>query len=222
MTGLSNMIHTTLPKVRDFEVSGEGAASAWRRSPWLAMPRVGGRQPYDSRAKVVYSGKGIYFLVDCTDLRLSCSRRTDFDDIFREDVVEVFLWPDTRQQLYLEYEISPLDVELPILVPNHQGAFHGWLPWHYAGERKTRHATAMRGGAKKPGAKIEGWTAEFFIPFALLQGLGNTPPQRGATWRANICRIDYDDAGQPTNWAWAKDTGTNFHDFRKFGMIEFG
>ena len=30
----------------------------------------------------------------------------------------MFLWPDERDQLYFEYEISPLGYELPIIVPN--------------------------------------------------------------------------------------------------------
>jgi len=216
------MIETKIPRVRDFEVSGDGTAPAWSRTPWLAMPRVSGAAPYETRAKVVYSTKGLYLLVDCTDRLLSCSHRRDNDDIFQDDVVEVFLWPDESQTLYFEYEISPLNVELPILVANHAGKFHGWLPWHYEGERKTRHATAVRGGPPEPGATVAGWTAEMFIPFALFAGLGNTPPHPGAKWRANICRIDYDDREHPSHWVWAKGTGTNLHAFRRFGVLEFG
>ena len=97
-----------------------------------------------------------------------------------------FFWPDERQDLYLEYELSPLGAELPLIIPNHAGSFMGWSPWHYTGNRKTRRATSVRGGPATPGATITGWSAEFFIPFALLQGLGNVPPKSGAKWRANF------------------------------------
>ena len=38
-------------------------------------------------------------------------------DLWNEDVFEVFLWTDERYPVYLEYEISPLNHELPILDP---------------------------------------------------------------------------------------------------------
>ena len=132
----------------------------------------------------------------------------------------MFLWPDQDENFYFEYEISPLGVELPILVGNHEGSFMGWLPWHYEGGRKTRKATSARGGEKASMAAVDGWTVEFFIPFGLLRGLGNIPPQPGMTWRANIYRIDYD-AEEPSQWAWDNAIGTNFHDFHRFGTIVF-
>src|SRR4051812_49169513 len=162
-------MQTHIPRVKDFEVDGAGGASAWRKTEWLPMARVGGKGSYTSRVKLLYSAAGIYFLFDNEDRKLNCTRTKDFDDIYTEDVVEIFLQPDPRNALYFEYEISPLNVELPILVPNHRGTFMGWRPWHYDGNRRTRHATQVRGGPKQSGATIEGWSAELFIPFALLK-----------------------------------------------------
>jgi hypothetical protein len=162
----------------------------------------------------------MYFLVDCADSQLTCSMTQDFDDIYEEDVVEVFLWPDESQQLYFEYEVSPLEIELPILVPNSDGEFHGWRPWHFTGGRRTAAKTSVRGGPKESMARVDGWTAEFFIPFELLKGLGNVPPERGTRWRANIYRIDYDHLPQ-SHWAWCPDTDAEFHSFRDFGTFEF-
>mgnify|MGYP006176879765 CR=1 FL=1 len=73
------------------------------------------------------------------------------------DVFEVFLWTDERHPIYFEYEISPLNRELPILIPNFGGQFLGWRPWHYEKDRKTRKATAVTGGPKQSGAAIQGW-----------------------------------------------------------------
>ena len=206
-------------RVDDFEVTGAGTAPAWDQTDWQPLQCLGpGSAKYLSRVKVLCSAKGLYFLFDCEDRKLSCTMPNDFDDIFREDVVEVFLWPDEKQDLYFEYELSPLNVELPILIPNHKGAFMGWRPWHYEGDRKIRRATAVRGGAKAALAAVQGWSAEFCIPFALLRGLGNTPPGAGTSWRANMYRIDYDES-PATHWAWCEKTGCNFHRFREFGTI---
>ena len=212
----------TISKVSDFEVTGDGSAAAWQRLEWLPLARVGATPcEYATRGKVAWSAEGLYFLFDCEDRKLVCSLQRDFDDIYREDVIEVFLWPNEAQELYFEYEISPLNVELPILVPNHKGGFMGWRPWHYEGDRVTRRATAVRGGPKAAMAAVTGWSAEFFIPFALLRGLGNVPPAPGSAWRANLYRIDYD-TGKAAQWAWCPDTGTNFHGFRQFGTLVFG
>ena len=210
-----------LGTVRDFEVTGQGAAPEWGAAEWLPLtPMEQGKPAYGTRAKVLRSETGLYFLFDCEDRRLTCTMTEDCDEIYREDVVEAFLWPDESQVLYFEYELSPLEVELPLLIPNRDGVFMGWRPWRYVGERKVRRATAVRGGPKAQMAAVEGWTAEFFIPFALMKGLGNVPPRPGSRWRANLYRIDYDKA-PAAHWAWSPVTGPSFHSFRDFGAIVF-
>jgi hypothetical protein len=63
----------------------------------------------------------LYVLFDGTDTRLSVTNLADFDNLWEEDVFEVFLWTDETQTVYFEYEISPLEKELPIIVPNLNG-----------------------------------------------------------------------------------------------------
>lgn len=211
----------SVPLVDDFEVTGSGEAPAWAGAAWERLARVGeGPGDYATRVKTAYSPTGLYVLFDCEDTRLTCTMTQDNDDLFREDVVELFLWTDERQPLYFEYEISPLGVELPILVSNSGGSFHGWLPWHYEDGRRIRARTSVRGGAAVPLAAVTGWMAEVFIPFALFQGLGNCPPHRATTWRANFYRIDYDEA-PASQWAWCERTGPHFHNYKGFGTIRF-
>ncbi len=215
------MTSTVAALVDDFTVTGQATSAAWRKVKWLAMPRVSGPAPYGTRVKMLYSKTGIYVLVDCVDRKLSCTRLPAMGDLFKEDVVEFFIWPDTERPLYLEYEISPLNSELVILVPNQKGSFCGWLLWHYEDGRLTRHATTVRGGARRPGATVSGWMAEFFIPFSLLIGVAGENPRPGDAWRINAYRIDYD-AGEPTHYAWCPATGANFHDYERFGVVTFG
>ena len=87
---------------------------------------------------MLYSKTGLYFLMDGTDRKLTATMTEDFMDLWNEDVFEVFLWTDERYPVYFEYEISPLNHELPILVPNFGGQFLGWRPWHY--ERRSPDA----------------------------------------------------------------------------------
>jgi hypothetical protein len=209
----------TVKKSTDFEVTGDGSAAAWELAEWVDLPqRMQKPDTYQTKAKVLYSETGIYFLFDCQDKRLVSTITEDNQDLWEEDVVEVFLWTDETFPVYFEYELSPLNYELPIMVPNFNGKFFGWLPWHYEGERKTRHATSVRGGKKESGAKITTWVAEFFIPFVLLKPQNNVPPKSGTKWRANMYRIDYDQ-GQ-TTFSWKK-TEKTFHDYKRFGTFVF-
>lgn len=204
----------------DFTVDGTGAAAAWQGAEWVILQRrPGGRLDYESRFKMLYSDRGLYVLLDGTDQRLTATLQEDFLNLWTEDVFEFFLWPDESQTIYFEYEISPLGYELPILVPNHQGKFLGWRPWNYGGSRAVSKSTSVRGGPKESSATIAGWTAEVFVPYDLLRPLGNVPPRPGATWRANVYRVDYD-GGQTTGWDWAR-VGPSFHEFRGFGELRF-
>jgi hypothetical protein len=206
--------------VEDFEVTGTGEHPAWRRAAWSALRRrERDGHPYQSRFKTLYSSTGLYVLMEGMDRRLTATMRDDFLDLWKEDVFEVFLWTDERHPVYFEYELSPLGHELPILVPNFGGRFLGWRPWHYERDRLTRKATSAIGGPKEPHASIQGWCAEFFIPYVLLQPLGNVPPGAGTIWRANFYRIDYDD-GKSTHWEWAP-VGASFHEYEHFGELLF-
>jgi len=212
-------------KTADFKVDGAGSATHWSQTKWIYLPVLEGTgDAYATKLKVLYSATGLYFLFGCEDRQLRATIQEDFKALYKEDVVEVFLWPDVSLPIYFEYEISPLNFELPILVPNLNGRAQGWLPWYYEGKRKTQHQTRTQGGPREPMAGVKSWTAEFFIPYALLGPIVKMPPQPGEKWRANFYRIDYDQGY--TTWAWQKVTVTpakkgNFHEFDKFGTLVF-
>jgi len=146
----------TVRPAGDFDVTGAGDNAAWRPAEWVPLRR---REPdghaYDTRFKTVYSGTGLYFLIEGTDRTLTATMNEDFMDLWNEDVFEVFLWTDERYPAYFEYEISPLNHELPILIPNFGGQFLGWRPWHYDHDRLTRKATSIIGGPRQSLASIQ-------------------------------------------------------------------
>ena len=207
-------------KVEDFKVTGSGGAEAWQKAKWEEMKKEGkGAHTYFSRFKMVYSSTGLYVFFSGSDEWLTATMKKDFMDLWLEDVFEVFLWPDEQHPLYFEYEISPLNHELPLLVTNISNRIMGWLPWHYSGDRKVQKKTGVIGNSKEPGAVIKGWSAEFFIPFKLLEPLLGSLPKAGDRWRANFYRVDYD-GGKTTKWEWSPVEG-DFHRPRDFGTIVF-
>lgn len=212
-----------LKKTDDFTLTGDGSAENWLNTDWIELEQRSNRRNgtgLQTRLKVLYSSTGLYFLFDCDDEVLNATMDSHFMELWREDVVEVFLWPDENKPVYFEYEISPLNYELPILVSNDEGNQSHWIPFEYSykDERKTRHMTTVEGGSKESGSSITKWTAEFFIPFELLRPLENIFPESGMTWKANFYRIDYDHGS--AHWSW-QPYDNNFHDYRNFGTIRF-
>jgi hypothetical protein len=216
----SNDLKTlTIKRSSDFEVMGDGTNKNWAITEWIILPQ--GNSAVESRitkTKVLYSETGIYFLFHCEDEKLTATYNSDFMDLWKEDVVEIFLWPDEATPFYFEYEISPLNFELPILISNKKGNLVRWRPFHYDIDRRTRHATSVQGGEKKSDATITSWMAEFFIPYKLLRPLNNIPPEAGTKWRANLYRVDYDN--NMSSWSW-KMTSKTFHEYEKFGVFLF-
>ena len=206
----------------DFKVTGDGSNKNWEKAAWLPLPQ---RRPTEidlsraTKVKMLYSPTGVYCLADCPDKKISSTMEADFLDLWNEDVVEVFFWTDEAFPVYFEYEISPLNYELPILISNYDGNLVRWQPFHYDADRLTQHAVTIRGGEQKPQASITGWTTEFFIPYSLLRPMNNIFPKPGSKWRANFYRIDYDD-GTTKSWSWQL-TQRNFHDYQRFGTLLF-
>jgi hypothetical protein len=202
-------------KTPDFELTNAGNEPEWESTSFVVLPqRKKSGVLYETKMKILYSDLGMYCLYECEDNKITATLKEDFSDIYNEDVVEAFFWPMESSPIYFEYELSPNNVELPILVPNYNGKFMGWKPWHYEGAKKTRHQAVIR----KKGDKVVGWTAQFFIPYKLLEPLQNVPPTKGMKWRANFYRIDYDKG--TSSWTW-KQIQKNFHDYERFGTIIF-
>lgn len=207
----------------DFEVTGDGRSPAWKQPDWVPMHvRPKSAHDYKTQFKMLYSKTGVYVLFDGADKRITATKSEDYLDLWTEDVYECFFWTDERHPIYFEYEISPLGFELPILVPNFDGKFLGWRPWHIgqpSKDRLTRKATAARDGEMKSQATVSGWSAEVFIPYELLKPLNNVRPAPGTKWRANFYRMDYD-GGSQGSWDWAR-VGASFHEYQSFGTIVF-
>ena len=194
----------------DFELKADTTQIEWKKSNWLKLPKRGGTKNYQTKFKILHSRSGLYCLFFCEDQKITSTLKKDFEDLYNEDVVEAFFWTDESFPVYFEYELSPYNFELPIMVPNNKGKFFGWLPWHFEGARKTIHQAAIHSN--------KNWVAAFFIPYELLKPLGNVPPKSGTKWHCNFYRIDYDE--KSSEWSW-KPTQKTFNEKEKFGNVVF-
>lgn len=207
-------------KSEDFVVTGSGTSAAWDKTEWLKLsPFRIAADSFETKVKALYSDSGLYFLFYCEDKQITSTMNADFMDLWKEDVVEVFLQPDSSLPSYFEYEVSPRNFELPILIANVNGSLRRWMPFHYEADRKTKHKTKITSKSGGLAGEVSSWTAEFFIPYTLLSPLKSTVPKSGEKWKGNFYRVDYDQ-NKYASWVWQR-TRSNFHDMEKFGILEF-
>src|SRR6266487_1054930 len=116
----------------DFIISGKGESREWQKTNWVALNKIdtGGKED-ESKFKILYSTTGLYVLFSGQDEKITSPYQNDFDDLYNADVFEVFFIPYPAEPVYFEYEISPLNKELVLLIINKSGKFGGWVPWHY-------------------------------------------------------------------------------------------
>lgn len=202
----------------DFELTGNGQSPNWDKTTWNTLDPD---KPDDrnTRIKTLYSNTGIYFLFHNSDKEITATQKNDFDSLWREDVAEVFIWPDTSMTVYFEYEISPLNRELVLIIPNFNGRFSGWQPWQYHGKNKVKHLTKVVKPKNAENKLAIDWYAEFFFPYTLLNPLIKSLPTHGSVWKANFYRVDYDD-NKSVDWSWKKTVKT-FHEYKVFGRLVF-
>ena len=106
-------------KTTDFELTNAGNEPEWKSTSYVVLPqRKKSGVLYETKMKILYSDLGIYCLYECEDNKITATLKEDFSDIYNEDVVEAFFWTMESSPIYFEYEISPNNVEPPIIVPN--------------------------------------------------------------------------------------------------------
>ena len=197
-------------RTRDFDVSGRGDNPAWACAERHALTRVGGQSALRADVSLLHSDRGLYCRFSCEATRLYAPLQNDFAPLYQQDVVEIFLQPDAAFSVYLEYELSPLGAELPLMVVNRGRGFYGWLPFEYEGERRASRGATVLGGEARDGATCVGWVAECFLPFALWEGVLLAPPASGDVWRGNFFRIEHD-SEDVSRFAYDSRCGEDFH-----------
>jgi hypothetical protein len=129
--------------------------------------------------KAAYNEEGINFSFYCEDDDIF-STMTEFNDnLYEEDVVEIFISCDRKLKKYIEIEISPLENILQLKITND-------LKGHFEKEY-IKEDIIIRKITKDE----KGWLAEFFVPFKFLSYIG----KKGDKWLFNAYRIDRSNNG---------------------------
>lgn len=161
-----------------------------------------------------YDREMLYILFEGEDDQIVATYREHDDPLYQEDVVEVFLAPNSLTE-YFELEVNPLGTtfDARILYPDRdRSAMRVDLKWECWGFWAALQRVSMDQGRCR-------FSVVLAVPFAALER--NTPRQ-GESWRANFYRIDRGSAGdQYTAWRPTLRHPADFHVPSAFGELVF-
>lgn len=218
-TCFTNDTPLVVRRCNDFGITGRGENAEWGKANWVTLSQIDkGGKYLETKFKILYSATGLYVLFTGQDEKITSPYNKDYDNLFNGDVFEVFFHPDPTSPVYLEYEVSPLNKELVLLVSQKDKKFTRWMPWGKH-EKTIIKNVNIRGGEMKSGSKIQGWSAEIFFPYEILGPMVKAAPLSGMWWNANFCRLDYD-SGKMIKWSWSP-IKVSFHEFERYLPIRF-
>ena len=200
----------------DIVIDGLANEAAWNDAnvagPFL-LSLSGARAPNRCTARLLWDEDALYVTFTAVDETIVSPHKSRDENLYENDVVEIFLDPEGDGQWYYEFEVSPTGVLFDAMFPSHRKNLPKSRQWNAKG----LVAAATIGD--------ERWQAAMKIPFA---GLSRTSehPQVGTRWRMNLYRIDQHEAAKQRTrhgdyTAWTAPLVGDFHTLTRFGTLLF-
>ncbi len=174
----------------------------------------GSPSTYKTEARILYDDKFLYFAFRCVDSNIWATMLRRDQHLWEEEVVEVFLKADPRQNSYIELEVNPLGTMIDIFLLDVRKPLH-YESWNSENLRWAVHAVGSVDGQQ--GDKE--WTCEIALPLEDIVPAPSIPPKPGDRWRLNLYRVEK----LPTraHLAWSPTFKDDFHMPEMFGEIVF-
>ncbi len=190
-------------------------ASAAPVSLVLADTGAAPRQP--TQARLLWDDDYLYVAFSCKDNDIWGTTTERDQDIYNQEVVEVFIDAASCGSAYVEIEVSPLNAVLDLFMLWRDDRQRGLWDWDSAG---LQTAVVVGGDPWHRGTCDRSWTVEMAIPMSDFEMAPNLPPWPGDTWRVNLYRIDRGVDGDEYT-AWSPPRRINYHTPSRFGVLQF-
>jgi len=177
-----------------------------------------------TRVRTTWDDKALYVAFLSADSSMQTRYDKRDDELWNDDVVEVYLDPDGDGKDYLELQVSPKNVIFDALFASRRTP-----DWKVArGFDLPGLETAVAAGALpnfgQTRPTVDGWVTEIAIPWAGLAKAGVTgAPKPGALFRANFFRKDLPgDFAHLAAWSPVSDDArADFHNLERMGSLVF-
>lgn len=174
-----------------------------------------------TEVKAHWSEDRLYIGFLCVDPDVWGTYLSRDDPIWEEEVVEVFLCPSLDLTTYLEFELSPRNVQFDALVHNpteERSSLRIDTSWDCA---DWESGVVVDGTLDDRSDTDRLWIAEMSFAFASLPGLPHCPPRPGDEWRVNFYRIDRTPTPEFSAWSPTLRHPPDFHVPSRFGRLVF-
>jgi hypothetical protein len=210
-------VYEVLRAATPIQVDGNLDDRSWAQAPLItnfAINLNGSPAKLETTARVLYDDHFIYFAFRCADDNVWATLRRRDEQLWKEEVVEVFLQADPRQTSYIELEVNPLGTMVDIYLLDVRKPLH-YQSWNSQKIKWTVHVDGTVDG--KLGDR--GWSCEIALPLEDIVTAPHIPPRTGDRWRLNLYRVER----LPTalELAWSPTLRNDFHLPDRFGEIVF-
>ena len=173
------------------------------------------RQP--TRARLLWDDDCLYVAFQCEDTDIWGVTTERDQDIYQQEVVEVFVDADCDDHGYVEIEVSPLNAVLDLFMLIRGDRLRGLWDWDSEG---LLTAVVVDGDPTRRGTPDRSWTVEMAIPMSDFMTAPHLPPQPGNVWHYNLYRIDRAEWGDEFT-AWSPPGRPSYHTPERFGRLVF-
>lgn len=200
---------------RASEPAPRTALMAAKDAGWYSARRVSwGPERYKTTFSAVWSDDGLFLRFDAVDPEPWHTKTRRDDNLWDEEVVEIFIDPGRTGRDYAELEINPANVVTDVRMVQPAPDKQMDLGWDLAGLETRVHPL-------QDGGRTIGWTAVAFIPWSAFRSLPSAagvrlPPRPDDRWRFNLFRIERPGGPQAPERdavfaAWSDPGGASFH-----------
>ncbi len=183
----------------------------------LALADSGAPPRQPTRARLLWDDDYLYAAFECRDDDIWGITTERDQDIYNQEVVELFVDADGDGHGYVEIEVSPLNAVLDLFMLWRDDRQRGLWDWDSAG---LQTAVTVDGDPTRRGTADRAWTVELAVPMSDFMTAPHLPPQVGDRWRMNLYRIDRGAQGDEYS-AWSPPGRLNYHTPWRFGILEF-
>jgi len=166
-----------------------------------------------TEVRLLWDDTQLYVAMSAGDEHLQSKFEKHDDELWHEDVFEVFLDPGGDKKHYYELQVSPAGVVFDSHLRSYRKNRNEWTS-------EAVVAVKCNGTLGDASDDDRGWSAELAIPFASMTEGGGVPPKAGDEWRANFFRVDVT-KNKPVYSAWSPPLRGDFHALDRFGALVF-
>lgn len=191
-------VYTTSP----VKIDGRLDEPAWNEAPVISLDKTWDGKPVAGGATVrlLWDKTYLYFGAQIPD-EVVVAGKLDHDGFLweKDDVIELFVWPQEAQPYYYEIVVNPRGTTYDaffVAKPTHDGPDLTLPDWNPDTKVQTRLVPVLYRPEKVGPPNKDGyWTVEMALPIAAMSNRGGQPPAAGETWRVQINRYNRPDPG---------------------------